>query len=111
MPFVDGQAWFTVDSFETDAPLQPDAHVYESTDTHIVGVNADGSSFEFVFVDGQWSEVSVDKPVETWTNEDFAATEMQYPTGYGWSLQDEPDPADDWPDTMSLGAIDHLLIA
>lgn len=88
--FVDGQAWFTADSVETDAPVSPDDRLYEATDTHVVGVTAEGASFEFAFVGGQWVGVEVDKPVEQWTQADFDAMEAQYPTGYGYSLAESP---------------------
>lgn len=113
--FVDDQAWFTGDSIETDAPIAPDDRIYESTDTHVVGMTADGESFEYVFVGGLWTEVGVDKPVDTWTTDDFAMMEAGAPTGYGWSLGGEPSPQDDdlagydfGASLMSLSADDHL---
>lgn len=129
MAFVDGQAWFTADSIETDAPIAASAHVYEATDRFVIGMDG-GESFAFVFDGTDWNSVAVDKPVSEWTPADCAIWEATYPTldDGSWTLEGDDGgetdaPVDVVPTTaptfdpalsaglMGLSTTDHLIIA
>lgn len=84
--FVDGAAYFSSDSIETDAPIPAGSLIYEALDSSIVGTK-DGETFAFVFDGSTWNAVDV-KPVTEWTDADWTAWEAGHPVGQFDAVED-----------------------